>query len=229
MAGYISVTFEKDTLSNVGGVRVITRLIDQGDVPPAPSVIYFPTDPDALKYCIVGEVVAGGNEERFARIATLSELSSVNAETLNYFDDAAADFVSLGVTTSDILEIFHTYPEFWTSEEYPGERFQFSIVEVAPGAMNSRLRIGELFPSALPGLSWQIVRAGVPIISGSGGITKRSSLSTGLFRTHRFNSYFSDSVGADNFVAATKAQLQSLANETAITEFVDETFTIIPA
>jgi len=228
MSGNISVTFEKDNLNQANKVRVITRIIDQGDVPPSPSSTYFPTDPSSLKYCIVGEVIASGNEERFSRIATLADFAPIALETLNYFEDASVDFNALGILTSDTLEIAHTYPEYWTSEEFPGTRFLFSISEVAPGGDHTRLRVGENFPSSMPNLSWQILRDGVSIVTNNTGITKWSKLATGTFRTHRFNSYFNDSVEADNFVAATKAQIQSLANASFEDIFIDETLTFNP-
>jgi len=227
MSGHISVTFEKDAATPAGGVRVITRIIDQGDVPPSPSSTYFPTDPSDLKYCIVGEVVASGNEERFSRIATSTDFTTYSIHTLNYFEDPSVNFNGL-VLAGDTLEIFHTHPEYWTSDEFPGETFVFSIAEVAPGAVNTRLRIQETFPSGMPGLSWRVTRNGSTLVTNNTGITKRSLLVTGLFRTHRFNSYFNDAIEADNFIASVKAQIQSLANATFEQNFTDETHTFSP-
>jgi len=227
MAAYISAKFEKDDIPNLEKIRVIVRNVDQGSVPPAPSASYAPTYPDEFQTFIVGEYVDDTQGERFDKVANLSELSSLTYSRLRIFEDPGG---TLGaVNTGDILEVFIAETTEWTSDEYPGSNFYFSVSN--PIDANT-VELATDFPSFKTALSWTITRGVVTIASGSTGITRRENLAypgpVQQFLEKRFNALFSSSVAAENFTEATKAEMTALANEQQNTTVVDETFTAEP-
>ncbi len=222
MSAYVSATFEKTVLPTSGRVRIIVRYLDQGPVPPVPSATYFPTAPDELNVFGVAEYVNDVTGERWVRVATLAEITSIAALPLNTFKSALADFVTAGVAIGDVLELTLSEPEQWTSSEYPGTSpFSFVVTGVVSA---TELTVTPNFPGFLANINWSIpVRA----INNNDGITHREGSPVGTInvRDSRFNAYFPDAVAAENFVAATKAGLDALAAEGTGAALIDENYT----
>jgi hypothetical protein len=225
MASFVSARFEKDDLPITDQVRIIVRNLDQGSVPPQPSVAYFPTHPDTLRPFIVAEFVSRVIGENFVRVATLTDLDTLNNLSLNVFEDTTVNFTTAGVTASDQVEITLPNPEIWTSEEYPGTNpFTFTVSVVLSA---TQLEVALPFPVFNNTLSWAIPSRG---LTGSAGTTIRRTnpIDSSTFIDKRFNRYFADALAATNFVTATKADLRSLANESIGAELIDENFTASP-
>jgi hypothetical protein len=225
MASYVSAYFEKTALPASGRSRVIVRMLDDGTVPPQPSATYFPTSPDELNTFSVVEYVNDVVGERYVRVATLADMSSITALPLDTFESAGADFVTAAVVPGDLLELIIAEPAAWTSDEYPtGNPFTFVVTAVISA---TRLQVTPNFPAFGANLVWSVPARGV---SGVNGVTHRQGTPAGpvLVRDTRFNSYWSDAVTADSFVAATKAQLDSLARESNGAGLVSESYTGAP-
>jgi hypothetical protein len=222
MSAYVSVTFEKTALSTSGRVRVIVRYLDQGPVPPAPTATYFPTQPDELNVFGIAEYVNDVSGERWVRVATLADIGSITELPLNTFESATADFVTAGVAAGDVLELTITEPEQWTSIEYPGTNpFSFVVTSVVSA---TQLTVTPNLPGFLADINWSIPTR---TINNNDGVARREGSPAGPVnvRDRRFNAYFPDAVAAENFVSATKAQLDALANEGTGAGLVNENYT----
>lgn len=222
MSSYVSATFEKDHLATSDQVRVITRNRDDGDVPPDPSATYYPTDPDNLQSFIVGEFIGSTVGERFNRVATTTDLATITPRTLNSLRDTTGDFIVNGVQAGDIVEVTLADTELWTSTEYPSSNpftFQVQTVESA-----NVLTVSPSFPSYLNDFNWEIPNRGIQGITGS---TRRDGNPSGgtEFIDTRFASFFTNAASAEEFVAATKADLDTLATDTTGASLVDEHYT----
>lgn len=225
MAAFISARFEKTLLPVSDQVRVIVRSLDQGDVPPLPSATYFPTQPTAFRDFIVGEYVNDVVGERFARIASLADTTTLSVLSLNTFEAALGNFVVAGVAAGDILEVQLPDATVWTSEEYPtASPFQFLIASVVSA---TRLTVSQPFPSFLANATWSIPARS---INNTDGVTHRSGSPAGPveFLDQRFNSYFLNALDAENFVIATKASMETLTNAGTGDALVSESFTAGP-
>lgn len=238
MTAYISARFEKDTLIASSQTRIVVRNIDNGAVPPAPTATYFPTHPDDYQTFIVAEYVNDTLGESFVRAATLADFSAYSYRPMSQIEDASGNFALAQV--GDTFEIFLSDPTIWTSEEYPASNFIFTVTSVID---NFNITVSPELPAFKTGLSWQIRRiifAGNPpvgtetvITQGTVGKTRRPGLTyvfppIQLFLEKRFNAYFTSSVGASNFVEATKQEMIGLANELVGATITDETFTAGP-
>lgn len=222
MTSFLSADFEKDFLSTSDQVRVIVRNRDDGVVPPSPSATYFPTEPDALRGFIVVEYVSDVIGERFVRVATTTDFSTLTARPLDTFEDLGTDFVIGGVATGDLIEITLADPQLWTSAEYPGTSpFTFVVSSVISA---TQITTSTPLPAFAAGLNWSIPSRS---ITGTAGVTRRQGSPAGpaeLLDT-RFNNLFSSAILAENFVAATKASMTILASNDAAANLVDESFT----
>jgi hypothetical protein len=226
MSSYLSADFEKDYLAASEQVRVIVRSRDDGDVPPSPSALYYPTDPDLLVNFIVGEYISDVVGERFVRVATTTDVGSLSALSLVEFYDSTADFISAGVGSGDVLNVTISDATLWTSSEYPSPSpFLFYVEDVLSA---TRLRVSYPFPAFAAGLTWDIP---VRSISGTGGVTRRYGNPVGPveFLDRRFNALFNSLAQADAFVAATKASMTSLVTDDAVAGLVDESYTATPS
>lgn len=222
MSSYVSATFEKDYLATSSQVRVITRSRDDGDVPPDPSATYYPTDPDDLQSFIVAEYVSDVVGERFDRVATTTDLATITERPLNTLVDINADFNDGdGVQVGDILEVILEDPSLWTSTEYPGTNpFSFQVQSVESTTI---LTVLPAFPSFIKDFNYSIGG----YFDGITGVTRREGNPAGPveFLENRFASFFADAVAAENFVEATKADLDTLATDTTGATLVDENYT----
>jgi hypothetical protein len=226
MASFVSARFEKDELPITDQVRIILRNLDQGNVPPQPSTSYFPTDPDELQPFVVSEFVSRVTGENFVRIADLSDLDTLTVLVLNTLEDMTTDFIAAGVIASDLIEITLVEPEIWTSEEYPGTNpFVFSVSAVLSA---TQIEVALPFPAFGNALNWDIPARS---LNGTAGVTLRSTVppDSTTFLERRFNRYFIDAVAATNFVTATKADLDALANESVGAGLVSESYTAEPS
>lgn len=224
MPAYISVTFEKDLLPNNGPVRIITRNRDDGGVPPQPNASYFPTQPDLYRQFIVGEYVSDTVGERFLRVATLAEMTSVPSQALIGLRDVSVDFVAAGTAPGDVINLFPP-PDVWISGEYPTPTF----TTVVSAVLNSTdILVALPFPDFRTNLPWSIPTRSLLSTSGT---TRRSGFAVGpfLFRDSRFQTYYDDAATAERFVSAVKTQLTSLANAATGSGLVDESFTAVPS
>jgi len=225
MASYVSAYFEKTALPASGRARVIVRQLDDGTVPPQPSPTYFPTSPNELNTFSVVEYVNDVVGERYVRVATLTDISVITALPLDTFESPSANFIGAAVVPGDILEVILAEPAAWTSDEYPtGNPFSFVVTAVISA---TRLQVTPSFPGFAANLVWSIPARGVSSVDG---VTHRQGTPPGpvLVRDTRFNSYWPDAVTADSFVAATKAQLDSLARESNGAGLVSEKYTGTP-
>lgn len=201
-ASYISMRFEKNA-----SLRCITRNLDDGGVPPAPSINYRPTSPDSLRECLVIEYVNDTLGERMSRVASLAEMTSLTARALDSFEVYGADFVGTGVVPGDVLQVFPVDNALWASEEYPASPFLFSVLSV-PTA--ERLVLTSPLPSWLPLVSWQIAGK----TSGSlNGYPRRSGFPApgSTFRDSRMATFFTNAADLEAYVASTKSQLDALS------------------
>lgn len=222
MSVHLSYTFEKDELPTSPAVRVITRNRDDGDVPPSPGPSYFPTFPDDLREFLVVQYLGDSLGESFVRIATLADLTTYTTRSLDTFEDATADFVGDGVLPGDVLDISILDPNSWTSDEYPSSNpFQFSVLSVISA---TQLQVAVPFPAFATNLTWAITARS---ISGTLGKTRRngSPVVSSIYRDSRFNRRFLTAVDAENYVAAAKADIASLVNDSMSANLVDETAT----
>lgn len=224
MAGYISARFEKTDLPTSGLVRIVVRNLDQGTVPPAPTSSYFPTEPNTLRPFLVLEYVSDSVGERYVRVADLSDLTTYSQVALDTFEDGSADFVSAGVIPGDLITVFPSDTEQWTSEEYPGSTFTFSVASVLSA---TQIQLTKPLPVFQRDLSWAIDERG---ISGTTGITRRngSPAVATTFLDVRFNNYFSDALTAENFTVAVKSGLDGLATESTGSGLTSESYTATP-
>lgn len=222
MVSAVSAKFEKDLITSTGEVRVIVKNLDEGRIPPSPSSTYFPTEPNSIRDFIVIEYVSDTIGERFARVATLSDFSSLDTKKLIEFEDSAADFVFAGVTSGDTLEVSLSDDTIWTSDEYPsGNPFVFVVDSVLSA---TKLKVFLPFPAFATNLSWSIPSRS---ITGSAGATRREGSPAGSteFLDRRFNNYLDTAAEAESFVAATKADMESLATNSTGDGLTDEKFT----
>ena len=225
MASYISATFEKTYLPVSSRVRVIVRNLDQGNVPPVPSVSYFPTQPNSLRNFEVLEYINDVVGERWNRVATVTDLTTLTPRPLNLFRSASSNFIAAGVTPGDILAVNVTEPASWTSTEYPTSiPFYFSISSVNSP---TTLTVDLPFPAFRSAINWSIASRS---IGGTDGVTRREGNPSpgAIFLDSRFNAYFEDAVTAENFVVAVKAGMDSLANTDSITTLISENYTASP-
>jgi len=225
MTAFVSATFEKTPLPTSGRVRVIVRYLDQGPVPPQPSPAYFPTQPDDLNVFGVVEYVNDVTGERWVRVATLADITGLTQLPLDTFESALGNFIVAGVLPGDVLELTVVEPAQWTSGEYPGTNpFSFVITGVLSA---TQLTVTPALPGFLSAINWSIPAR---TINNNDGITHRSGSPAGpvTFRDSRFNAYFPDAVAAENFVAATKAALDALSNESTGSTLVNENYTGVP-
>jgi len=210
MTAYISAKFEKDVLPVSNTVRVITRNIDNGDVPPNPSAVYFPTFPDDFQPFIRAQYHNDVTGESVDQAAELSDFISLFYSPLNIFEDSTA---SLGpVLVGDTLTITLSPTELWTSQEYPSVTFVFTVDALISA---TQVFIAEQFPGFQLNMTWAISRGISPIVSGVVGATRRFGVTAPgqKFLERRFNSYFLSAIEAENFIEATKAEMVALANE----------------
>jgi hypothetical protein len=208
-ASYVSARFEKTAN------RLVIRYRDDGGVPPLPGPSYFPTTPDELREFLLIEHVSDVVGERLVRIATLSDLTAYDIATLNEFEVPS----TAGVTPGYTLRITLPTPSDWLSEEYPAQPFDFPIVAV-PSA--TRFVVSRPFPSFKANLQWEAVGSG---ISGSTGITRRTSGALSVFRDSRMNLPFNSTAELETFVAAAKASIDALAAESTTATLTSETYT----
>jgi len=226
MTAYVSATFEKTLLPGSGRVRIIIRSLDQGPVPPLPSPVYFPTQPDDLNVFGVMEYVNDVTGERWVRVATLADFTGIAAVPLDTFEAATGNFLVAGVLPGDVLQLSVLEPEQWTSIEYPGTNpYSFIITGVLSA---TRLTVTPPFPGFLAAVNWSIPARS---INNTDGVTHRNGSPAGpiLVRDQRFNAYFPDAVGAENFVAATKAELDALSTESTGAALINENYTAVPS
>jgi hypothetical protein len=229
MASYVSAQFEIDDLTSVASntFRVVTRSLNQGDVPPQPSPNYFPTQPSELVNFIVIEYLGPTQGENFKRVATLDDFESMEVRPLEVFDVGGVDLVAAGVDVNNVLRIYPQPSELWTSSEYPGSQFSFIISAVE----TNRVTLFSPIPAFGFGLSWDIRNAsGTVLASGGDGATRRQGLPTAPaeFLDSRFNSYVTDAIVALNHKAFIKSGLRALANESTQLRFATERFTAKP-
>lgn len=223
MSAYISATFEKTLLPATSQVRVILRNRDDGGVPPSPSVSYFPTNPDDLKYNIVGQFLSRTQGESFIAIATLADLTNVSrpVRALDTLEDLATDFVTAGVDHNDLLTVTLSDVEPWNSDVYSGNPFQFTVQSVT----TTRITVTPPFPAFANTLSWAIPARS---LSGIAGVTIRNGNpgNTLFFRDSRFQRYYSTALEAETSVIAMKASLTSLATATVGATLTTEVVTL---
>lgn len=229
MTAYISARFEKDTLPSGLTVRVITRNIDQGAVPPSPTATYFPTHPDEYQTFIVGSYIDETQGEEFVRVAVLADLTAEVYRPLQVFSETGA---FLSVLADDQLEI-NPIPtdDRWISEEYPSSTFVSTITSVTD---DSNVVLATELPAFALNLTWTITRpsTGATIATGTAGATRREGVVPGGgtqdFLEKRFNSYFTTAVAAENFVVSVKTNMTALSNEALGESLTTEQFTAEP-
>ena len=226
MAAYISAAFENTYLPVSGRVRVVVRNLDQGNVPPPPSLTYFPTQPQSLQNFVVAEYLGDTVGERWNRVATLTDISTLTIRRLDVLESLSSNFIAAGVAVGDVINVSIAEPAAWTSAEYPTTNpFQFSVLSVISA---TQLQISPSFPAFQLGLNWTIPTRG---LNKTDGVTRRSGspVSPATFLDSRFNSYYEDAVGAQNFVIAVQAGMDSLAgSSTLATTLVNQNYTASP-
>jgi len=228
MSAYISATFEKTLLPATSQVRVILRNRDDGGVPPSPSVSYFPTNPDDLKYNVVVKFVSRTLGEEFQRIALLADLTDVALpiRALDTLEDLSTNFLPgplpvNDVTQGDLLTITLSDVEPWNSNVYSGNPFQFTVQSVT----STRITVTPPFPAFANTLSWAIPARG---LSGIAGVTIRNGnpANTLKYRDSRFQRYYTTALEAETSVTAMKADLTSLATATVGATLTTEVVTL---
>lgn len=224
MAAYVSAAFEKSFLPSSGRIRIVVRNLDQGDVPPSPSATYFPTQPAALRKFIVVDYISDTIGERWNRVATVADINTLTPRSLNVLEAASGNFIASGVLSGDIVEITLSEPAAWTSAEYPTTNpFQFTVVSVLSA---TQIQVSPDLPAFLTNMNWSIPARS---INNTDGITRRAGSPPGpaSFLDVRFNNYFTDVVTADNFVIATKADMDALAAASSATALTSENYTSV--
>ena len=225
MPSYISAAFEKTYLPVTEQVRIIVRNLDQGNVPPAPSTMYYPTQPNELRNFAVVEYINDSLGERWSRVATVADFTTLTVRSLNVFRSITADFITAGVVAGDTLAVTFTNPAYWTSTEYPTSTpFYFTVASVIDA---NNLSIDRPFPAFKSNMIWTIpARA----INGTDGVTRRdgSPAPGSSFLDQRFNAYFNDVVTAENFVIAVKAGMDALTNVDSLASLTNENYTAKP-
>lgn len=224
MSAYISATFEKTLLPTTTQVRVILRNRDDGSVPPAPSTIWFPTNPDDLRYNIVGQFRSRTAGEQYINIATLPDLTDVNkpVRLLNTLEDLAVDFTAANVAQGDLLTVTLSDTEIWNSDVYSGNPFQFTVAQIISA---TQITVTTPFPAFAKALSWSIPARS---LTGVAGVTIRDGdpADSLLFRDSRFQRYYGTALEAENSVIAMKAKLTALATEVVGASLTTETVTL---
>jgi len=228
---YVSARFEKDSLISVPTTRVVVRNLDNGQVPPLPSATYFPTYPDNLQSFIVAEWITDLLGEGFLNAATLADLTTYAYKPLTQIEDLSGNFALTQV--GDLIEVFLDDPTLWTSEEYPGSNFVFTVASLIDA---NNITVSPELPAFLKDFSWETRRligvSYVVQVQGSLGITRRPGVNYGsppeTFLEKRFNAYFTTAVDAQNFVEATKAEMTALSNELLGASIVSESYTASP-
>lgn len=222
MVSAVSAKFEKDLLTSTGEVRVIVKNLDEGRIPPSPSSTYFPTEPNTIRDFMVIEYVSDTVGERFSRVATLSDFSTLDTKKLIEFEDPDVDFTAEGVVSGDTLEVNLSDDAIWKSDDYPsGNPFVFVIDSVLS---STKLKLFTPFPAFATSLSWSIPDRS---LTGSAGVTRREGSPVGpiTFLDRRFNNYLDTAAEAEAFVAATKADMETLATNSTGDGLIDEKFT----
>jgi hypothetical protein len=220
MGAYLSASFEKTVLTTSGQVRVIVKNRDDGDVPPAPSTNFFPTDPGDMQSFIVANY--SGSAETYISVATVAELSSITARALDTVEDTTVDFVAAAVIAGDVIKITVADPQPWTSNEYPGTNpFSFTVDAILS---TTKVRLTRPMPAFYNGFTWTIER--VSLTGYAGKTLRNGSPSPGLFRDSRFNRLFDNAIEAENAVTAMKADMLTLTNEAAGAGLTNETVTV---
>jgi hypothetical protein len=223
-ASYVSLYFEKtDLWTQLGQQRCIVRNLDDGPVPPLPGPGYYPTEPDSLRECFVGQYIDDTLGERLLRAATLADIGSYAYLPLTTFESVGAGF--LGVFPGDVLTVTIPVVAEWQSGEYPSAVFSFSIT----GSLSDdALTVLVPFPSFKSGISWEVPSRG---LSGTlNGTTRRTgSPAPGtIFRDRRFNTLWPSVPQLDAFVAATKAQIDALGQTSTSSNLTSESYTSRP-
>lgn len=221
MAAYISASFEKTLLTTSEQVRVIVKNRDDGDVPPAPSALFFPTDPSALQSFIVANY--SGSAETYVGISTVAQLTSVTARALDTIEDTTVgNFTGAGVIAGDVIKITIPDPQLWTSNEYPGTNpFSFTIDAVVSA---TEVRLTRPMPAFYNGFTWTIDR--LSLTKYAGKTLRNGSPTPGYFRDSRFNRLFETVIDAENAVIAMKADMLTLANDSAGANLTNEVITV---
>ena len=221
VASYISTRFEKRDLNpTVAAIRCITRNLDDGATPPAPSLTYRPTSPDTLRECFVLEYVNDTLGERFSRVATLSEITTLPVRALDSFEAFGADFISAGVAPGDVLQVTPPNTAVWDSEEYPATPYYFTVQAVISA---ERLVLTSALPGFQPSLTWAIAGK----TSGSfNGFPRRSGFPAvnAEFRDSRSVSFFTTVAALDAYVESTKTALDALSRTSTTSTLTSEDY-----
>ena len=222
-ASYVSARFEvADLSSTLRKQRCILRNLDDGTVPPVPSLAYFPTEPDLLRDFILLEYVNDVVGERLVRVATLADTATYSVRRLKVFEDVTANFITAGVQAGDVLQVFLPDASEWVSEEYPDGQLRFVVESVLDA---THLQLFVPFPSFKAALNWQIENRG--LIRAATGVTRRELLPAPLtwFLDRRVNLLFNSVPEMDSFVAAAKASIDALAAASTSSLLTSENYT----
>lgn len=223
MSAYISVVFEKARLVTSGQVRVIVRNRDDGSVPPLPNVSYYPTHPNDLQDFIVGQYLNNVSGDAFARIATLTDISTLTVRPLNVFRDLSVDFLAASVAAGDLLQVQLIDPELWTSVEYTDTNPHIFQIQSVINA--TTITLTKPFPAYLYGASWSIPARN---LTSATGFTQREGLPSNgtYFLDSRYNRLYSNVVDSENSVIAMKADILALTDESAGAGLTTEVITV---
>lgn len=222
-ASYVSARFEKTDLSvAISKQRCIVRVLNDGPIPPVPGPSYFPTAPSELLSPFLLEYVNDDLGERFSRVCTVDELSTVAEQTLTRFEDLTVDFLAAGVAAGDVLNVTIAQPLEWSSEEYPGTSFQFIV---ASAISATEIAVLTPFPSFKANLGWSIPAR--TLARAASGVTRRSGPDI-AFRDRRFNVLFDAVPQLDTFVVATKAGMDALSQTSTSSTLVSENYSSVP-
>jgi len=223
MSAYISVVFEKTRLITSDQVRVVVRNRDDGLVPPLPGVSHYPTQPDALRNFIVGLFINNVTGESFSRIATTSDITTITVRQLDTLKDTGVNLTAASVEAGDLLYVYLTDSELWTSQEYTDTSPH--VFQVASVIDSVTLTTTKPFPAHASGFTWTIPTRSV---TGTAGVTLRNGQPANgtEFLDQRFNRLYTTVVDAENSVIAMRAGVQALTNEVVGDALVSTTETV---
>lgn len=208
-SNYVSATFETVYQAPpIDSYRCIVRNKDDGPVPPAPSLTYFPTHTNLLRDFLIFEHVSDTLGERLVRVMTPADVETIYVQRLNRFTDPTVDFVAAGVVQGDLLQIRMQQPEVWQSVEYPDANLRFVVLSVID---STTLEMAVPFPAWRKGLSWSIANRGLTRSSTGRTLREGSPAPLDLYRDRRYQTWFGSSPDLDAFVGATKTSLDLLA------------------
>jgi hypothetical protein len=222
-ASYVSARFEvADLWSTIKKQRCILRSLDDGPVPPVPTLSYFPTEPDLLRDFVLIEYVNDVVGERLVRVANINDINTYLVRRLKVFEDPTADFLAAGVQSGDTLQIYLAQPSEWTSEEYPDSLLRFTVASVIDA---THIELFVPFPSFKAALNWEIPERS--LIRAGTGITRRETLPVPLswFLDRRVNMLFNSVPEMDSFIAASKASIDALAAASTSSLMTSENYT----